>query len=174
MTSLASYQGFDNTLVTSHRQSNLLPLYGPEGRIEKLYSSLDCSNAFTGVSHLPNFDLSRNKSLHTLEIMAESVDRLLKDRSPETASESLNYALSTIKSLVSYRALLMYQEHDFCGVGIRLRSAYTMCHQLREGRKHCSTTGDSNYCARCTKYGVFGWSCVRTIGRLWGSTQCKR
>lgn len=74
------------------------------------------------MSHLPNFDLSRNKSLHTLETMAESVDRLLKDRSPETASEFLNYALSTIKSLVSYRVLLMYQEHDFCGVGTRLRS----------------------------------------------------
>lgn len=66
-------------------------------------------------SFLQDFDLSRNKSLRTLQVTAWSGDAL-RACSPAVAARLLTYALSTITSPVFTEFTAFYQEHHFCGV----------------------------------------------------------
>ena len=66
------------------------------------------TNDFAVKSSPRDFDLSRNKFLRTLEITARYT--IL------TTASNLNYALSTIKSLVFSKVIVFYRDYDFMGV----------------------------------------------------------
>ena len=85
-------------------------------------------NDSTAASFLRDFDLSRNKSLRTLEILAEFIVR----QSLSSASEFLKYALSTIRSRNFSRVALLYQECDFRGVDTRRHSEWPHLHQMSQ------------------------------------------
>ncbi|KAF9642564.1 hypothetical protein BDM02DRAFT_3193019 [Thelephora ganbajun] len=65
---------------------------------------------------LRDFDLSRNKSLRTLEITARHLDCALEAGSPGTTPSLLTYALSTITSPVFSEVIVYHWDYDFCGV----------------------------------------------------------
>lgn len=67
-------------------------------------------------SSLRDFNLSRNKSLRTLQVAACSVDDVLRARSPNAAPSLLTYALSTITSPVFTKITAIYRDYDFRGV----------------------------------------------------------
>ena len=75
------------------------------------------TNDFAAISSLQDFDLSRNKSLRTLEVTAQCIDVMLCTGSLDTAS-SLKYALSTITSPVFSEVVILYRHYDFCGIGL--------------------------------------------------------
>jgi len=61
---------------------------------------------------LPRYDLSRNKTLHTLEVPVEHIDYALREGSPGDASKILKYALSTIKSPEFSRVAVIHRQPD--------------------------------------------------------------
>ena len=69
----------------------------------------------TARSFLRDFDLSRNKSLRTLQISAWSDDGL-RDCPPAVAARLLTYVLSTVTSPVFAEVTALYREYHFCGV----------------------------------------------------------
>jgi hypothetical protein len=71
---------------------------------------------FTAVSSPQDFDLSQNKSLQTLEVPAEFVDRAMKVRSQAKTIGILSYALSTITSPAFSEVAAFYRDYDFAGV----------------------------------------------------------
>ena len=64
-------------------------------------------------SSIWDFDLSRNKSLRTLQVTARSIDGALEAGSPDSAASLLTYALSTIKSPVFSEVVVFYRDYDF-------------------------------------------------------------
>ena len=68
------------------------------------------ANKFTVKSSLGDFDLSRNKSLRTLETTARSVDGALGGDSPDTASTLLEHALSTITPPTFFRIIVVFRD----------------------------------------------------------------
>ena len=62
-----------------------------------------------------DFDLSRIKSLRTLQVAARSIDGALwnHDGSPDAAASLLTYALSTITSPVFSEVAVFYRDYDF-------------------------------------------------------------
>ena len=69
-------------------------------------------NAFTG-TYAPDLDLSRNKSLRTLEITAESLIGELRDRSPATTPSCFKAMVSTISSPIFSDVVILYQQGDY-------------------------------------------------------------
>ena len=65
------------------------------------------TNGFTGNSSLCDFDLSRHKSLRTLEILAQFIT---------STSNLLKHVLSTIASPAFLEVVVIYQDRDFRGV----------------------------------------------------------
>ena len=75
------------------------------------------ANRFAGGSTLQEFDLSKNKSLRTLEVAASSIGGTLSAKSPDgAASRLLKHALSTITSPAFSEVTVVYRDYDFCGV----------------------------------------------------------
>jgi len=68
------------------------------------------------VSSLPDFDLSRNKSLRILEVPASSISCKSSDGSPDPASRFLKHVLSTITSTAFFEIIVLYWDCDFRGV----------------------------------------------------------
>ena len=64
--------------------------------------------------YLADFDLSWNKSLHTLEAPVDSVDYTLRNGSLDVAARFLKYMLSTIQSPGFSQVVFVYQAHAFC------------------------------------------------------------
>ena len=69
-------------------------------------------NSFTDSSSR-DLDLSRNMSIRKLEITAESLIRVLRERAPATVPSSFRAVLSTIKSPVFSDVIINYQWDDF-------------------------------------------------------------
>ena len=69
---------------------------------------------FAAIHSIGDFDLSRNKSLRTLEVTAYHVGCTLRDHSPDITMEPLTHALSTITSPTFSEVTIFYREHDFC------------------------------------------------------------
>ncbi|KAF9643564.1 hypothetical protein BDM02DRAFT_3123277 [Thelephora ganbajun] len=65
---------------------------------------------------LRDFDLSRNKSLRTLEVTAHHLDRTSSAGSPDATPSLLTYALSTMTSPVFSEVIVYYRDYVFCGV----------------------------------------------------------
>ena len=95
-----------------------LVLYPSDPRGEQLSSEnvRIPANNFAATSSLPDFDLSRIKSLRTIQVTAWSIDRALSDGSPDTASTLLKHALSTIRSPSFSKIVVLYGWNDFRGV----------------------------------------------------------
>ena len=74
------------------------------------------ANDFAAASSLQDFNLSRNKSLRSLEFPASDIDRALNDGLPDTASRFLEHLLSTITSSAPLKIIAIYCDSDFCGV----------------------------------------------------------
>ena len=74
------------------------------------------TNDFAVGLSLQDVDLSRNKSLRTLEVMARSIDDALRGRSRDAASNLLKHALSTITSHALLEIIVIYQDYDFRGI----------------------------------------------------------
>ena len=76
------------------------------------------ANNFTARSSLRDFNLSlsRNWSLQTIEVTAQSVYGVLGAGLPGTTSRLLTRALSTITSPVFSEVIIIYRDHDFHGV----------------------------------------------------------
>ena len=74
------------------------------------------ANNLTASSSLLDFDLSRVKSLQTIQVTAESIDHALNNGSLDTASSILKHALSTIGSPSFYKILVLYWWNDFHGM----------------------------------------------------------
>ena len=73
------------------------------------------TDKFKARSFLRDFDLSRNKSLRTLQVTAWSGDAL-RVCSPAVAARLLTYAISTITSPVFTEVTAIYREYHFCVV----------------------------------------------------------
>ena len=71
------------------------------------------ANDFTAKSYIRNFDLSRNKSLQTLEVGAGSVDRALGGGSLNPTSSLLKHMLSTITSPAFSEVIVIHYGCDF-------------------------------------------------------------
>ena len=74
------------------------------------------ANDFAAASSLQDFDLSRNKSLRSLEFPASDIDHVLNDGLPGTTSSFLEHLLSTITSSASLEIRISYYDSDFRGV----------------------------------------------------------
>ena len=71
---------------------------------------------YAAKSFIQDFDLSRNKSLRTLEVTAHSIYSALRIGSPDTASNLLEHALSTVTSPVFSEVIVFFQDCDFRAV----------------------------------------------------------
>ena len=67
-------------------------------------------------SSLQDFDLSRNKSLRSLQIMASYIGHTSGKGSLDATSNFLNHTLSTITSPEFSQVIVVYQSSDFFGV----------------------------------------------------------
>ena len=75
------------------------------------------ANNFTATSSLLDFDLSRNKSLRTLEVTAGSiVSRFGRCASDRAVSRFLAATLSTITSPAFSEVVVFYRDLDFDGL----------------------------------------------------------
>ena len=81
-----------------------------------LNSTEALANGFTARSYLRNFDLSQNKSLRTLEVVAGSVDRALRGGLLNHTSSLLKYILSTITSPAFLEVIVIHYDSDFSGL----------------------------------------------------------
>jgi len=70
-------------------------------------------------SSLQDFDLSRNKSLRTIRVMASSIDHTLIDGSLDTTSMLLKHALSTSTSPAYLDIVVIYVECNLLGINPR-------------------------------------------------------
>lgn len=68
------------------------------------------TNDFAAKFYLDPFDLSRSKSLHSLQIPASSIDRALKNGA---APRFLEHVLSTIRSPAFLQIIVIYWDSDF-------------------------------------------------------------
>jgi len=85
------------------------------------------ADKLTAKSSLGDFDLSRNKSLRSLQVAARSIDGELMSGSPDHApTDLLTYALSTITSPVFSEVTVFYRDYDFRGVHA-VPSGHTCC-----------------------------------------------
>ena len=93
-------------------------LYPSDPRGEQLFpeGARIPTNNFAATSFLLDFNLSRIKSLQTIQVRAWSIDRALKDGSLDAASSLLKHALSTITSPSFFQIMVRYQWNDFLGV----------------------------------------------------------
>ena len=103
-----------------------LRLY-PVGERLSLKGARVLVNHFVVESSLLNFDLSRHRSLRTLEVSASCVHGVFndwfhyelhcesRDNSPDIASRLLKHVLSTITS-PALEVVVVYRDYDFCGV----------------------------------------------------------
>ena len=71
---------------------------------------------FTAKSSLRDFDLSRSKSLRTLQVAVRSIDGRFMYSPSEDPAILLKYALSTIRSPVFSEVTIFYRDYDFRGV----------------------------------------------------------
>ena len=74
------------------------------------------ANRFADRWTLWGFDLSRNKSLRTLEVSASSIHGVLRGTSPDAPSSLLKHAFSTITSPAFSEVVVVYRDYDFSGV----------------------------------------------------------
>jgi len=70
---------------------------------------------FIARDFLQDFDLSRNKSLRTLQTTTWSLDDALRARPPVPGTSLLTYALSTITSPVFSEIVVFYRDYDLPG-----------------------------------------------------------
>ena len=78
------------------------------------------ANNLTAESSLRDFDLSRNKSLRTLELTAKTTVSRYESHAPNPAiSTFLSTILSTITSPVFFEVHVTYFDYDFTGVEFR-------------------------------------------------------
>jgi len=87
----------------------------PRGKGLSLNGVKALTDNFAGGLSLQDFDLSRNKSLRTLELTAAAIGTL-SDDSTCTALSRLKYALSTVTSAAFFEVRVYFTEYDFCGV----------------------------------------------------------
>ena len=71
---------------------------------------------FTVKSSLRDFDLSRSKSLRTLQVAARSIDGRFMYGPSDAPAILLKFALSTIRSPVFSEVTIFYRDYDFRGV----------------------------------------------------------
>ena len=91
----------------------------PRGEQPCLKSTQVLAENFTVKFSLQDFDLSQNKSLHTVEFPASSIDCALNDNPPGSVLSFLKHLLSTIPPSVSLEIIVLYFDCDFCGVKSR-------------------------------------------------------
>jgi len=96
----------------------------PHGESLFLQSVQFLADNFTARSSLGDFDLSRNKSLRTLEITARSIDAILRGNSPGTPSNLLAHALSTITSPMFSEVVVFYREENSPGAVFCLQALW--------------------------------------------------
>ena len=77
------------------------------------------ANVLVAVSSLQDFDLSRNKSLRTVEFPASAIDRVLDDSPREVTLNFFKRVLSSITSPAFFRVIILYWDSDFPGVKSR-------------------------------------------------------
>ena len=83
---------------------------------------------FAAIHSIGDFDLSRNKSLRTLEVTAFHILDAMMGHSPDTAMEPLTYALSTITSPTFSEVTVFYREFD---LGRQQFEGFRMMHKVR-------------------------------------------
>jgi len=74
------------------------------------------TNPFAVSSSIQDFDLSRNESFRTLQIVASCIGRMPNDGSPHPTSSFLSHTLSTITSPEFSNVVVVYRSFDFLGV----------------------------------------------------------
>lgn len=100
-----------DTLETLQLSTTEGPPYGCE---ELLLSSVQMmTRNFTGISPIRYLDLSRNKSLRTLEVTVRDIDDLLMYAPPVTVAGLFADVLSTIKSPIFSGVAVIYRHDDF-------------------------------------------------------------
>ena len=91
----------------------------PHGKELSLSRVRMFADKFTAKYSLRDFDLSRNKSLRSLQVAARSIDGELMFGPPDHAPANLlTYALSTITSPVFSEVTVFYRDYDFRGISI--------------------------------------------------------
>jgi len=87
----------------------------PRGRELPLNNVEVLADRLTVRCYLRDFDLSRNKSLRTLQIATWFLDDALQACPPDIATRLLTYALSTITSPVFSEITVFYRDYDSTG-----------------------------------------------------------
>ena len=115
---LLDVEGVPLLLGACARTLETLTLYPTDPRGERLPPKgvHVPTNCFAARSSTQDFDLSRNESLRTLQVMASSIDHALSSGSPDTASSLLKYVLSTITSPSFFEVVVRFRWSDFCAV----------------------------------------------------------
>ena len=88
----------------------------PRGKEFYLNGVQVLADSFTVKFSLQDFDLSRNKSLRALEIMAYDLDKALQSGWSGATSNILEHALTVVASPAPFRITVIYREDDFRGV----------------------------------------------------------
>ena len=88
------------------------------------------ANRFTANSFLHNFNLSQNRSLWRIEVLARFIDDGLRAGSMDTASELVKHALSSIDPSTSCMVVLIYQDPCFRGIKTGGRSVWPHLREL--------------------------------------------
>jgi len=92
-----------------------LRLY-PTGEQASLKRVRVLAHNFAARSALLRIDLSRHKSLRTLEVPASCVYGAFRYESPDISSRLLKHVLLTITSPAFSEVVVVYRDYDFCGV----------------------------------------------------------
>ena len=83
------------------------------GKEHSLNNTQVPADNLAAVHSIGDFNLSRNKSLRTLEVTAFHIGIAMLCHSPNTAMRPLTYALSTITSPMFSEVIVFYRERDF-------------------------------------------------------------
>ena len=108
-------------------------LRGKEHSLNKIQVPAD---NFAAIHSIGDFDLSRIKSLRTLEVTAFHIGVAMLRHSPDTAIGLLTYALSTITSPAFSEVTVFCRESDFDGTSTHRQQfkGFRMMHEVRDFR----------------------------------------
>ena len=90
---------------------------------------------FTVQSSLQDLDLSRNKSLRTVQVEAGSIDHALGTGPPDFVPSFFKHTLSTITSPEFSAVIILYQDYDFRGIRSARCSYWLPFHEMTQAER---------------------------------------
>ena len=86
-------------------------------------------------SSLQDIDLSRNKSLRTVQVEAGSIGYALRTAPPDFVPSFFEHTLSTITSVMFSEVTILYQDYDFRGIRSAWNSYWPPFHEMTQAER---------------------------------------